>query len=381
MKTLHTIYTSFAKRLAVVLTFVMTIGAVFADTYTWTLASGDLGSTGSPLSSVKKNNVTWTTGYTWGASNATKFFGWDGSDSKKGVQIGAGSSANKCTKAVFSTSDISGTITNVTVNGSHASSGGASIVIKVGGETVKSSTNFTTTAADYSTGTISKIGQIEITISNSKDKAFYLKSIKVTYTPTPSGYAVTYNNGGRGTAPLNTTASSVTLSAITATGYTNTGWKANVAVKNTSTGTTINANTLITNGTNVTLTQATTFTAQWQAKTYTITLNNQSANTAGTTSITATYNSNANLISNITIPQKNYHNFGGYYTQTNGNGTQLIDSEGNIIANAGSYTDANKLWKYDGNITLYAKWTEKALTNYRTTCSAQPSRLVVDFVV
>lgn len=360
MKTLYTIYTSFAKRLAVVLTFLMTIGAVFADTYTWTLVSGDLGSTGSPRSSVKKDNVTWTTGYTWGASDATKYFGWDTSDSKKGVQIGSESSSNKCTKAVFSTSDISGTITNVTVNGSHASSGGASIVIKVGGETVKSSTNFTTAAADYSTGTISKIGQIEITISNSKAKAFYLKSIKVTYTPTPSGYAVTYNNGGHGTAPSSTTASSVTLSAITATGYTNTGWIANVAVKNTSTGTTINENTLITNGTNVTLTQATTFTAQWEAKTSTISFDQNDGEGGQTATVTATYDQP--MPTPITLPTRYGHTFGGYYDGEGGTGTQYYTAEG---------ASARTWDKTSADITLYAKWTEKPLTNYRTTCSTK----------
>ena len=360
MKTLHTIYTSFAKRLAVVLTFLMTIGAVFADTYTWTLASGDLGSTGSPLSSVKKNNVTWTTGYTWGASNATKYFGWDGSDSKKGVQIGAGSSANKCTKAVFSTSDISGTITNVTVNGSHASSGGASIVIKVGGEIVKSSTNFTQTAADYSTGTISKIGQIEITISNSKDKAFYLKSIKVTYTPTPSGYAVTYNNGGRGTAPSNTTASSVTLSEITATGYTHTGWTANVDVKNGST--TINAGTLIANGTTVTLSQATTFTAQWSANKYTVNFT-ASPNGYGTVS--------QSKIDNVP-----------YGTVVTSNSNTITINGTTVTANSAE-KDADYSYLFNnwsdvpntitGTCTITANFTRnpRALTNYRTSCSTK----------
>ena len=339
MKTLYTIYTSFAKRLAVVLTFLMTIGAVFADTYTWTLASGDLGSTGSPLSSVKKNNVTWTTGYTWGASNATKYFGWDTSDSKKGVQIGAGSSANKCTKAVFSTSDISGTITNVTVNGSHASSGGASIVIKVGGETVKSSTDFTTAAADYSTGTISKIGQIEITISNSKATAFYLKSVKVTYTPTPSGYAVTYNNGGRGTAPNSTTASSVTLSAITAIGYTNTGWKANVAVKNGST--TIKAGDLIDNGTTVTLSQATTFTAQWTPTQYTITYNGLEGATHNNPT---EYTIESETITFTDPSERVGYKFTGW--------------------NPASITKGST-----GNKTVTAQWKAKDLTNYRTTCT------------
>ena len=203
MKTSYTTYNNFAKRLVMSLIVLMTVGVgtVFADTYTWTLASGDLGGQTSPASSVKKGSpaITWNTTYTWGTSS--KYLGWDGSNTKKGVQIGSGSAY--CTKAVFSTSDISGTITNITVNGSHAASGGASIVIKVGGETVKSSTNFTTTATDYSTGTISKSGQIEITISNSKTKAFYLKSITITYTAsaTPSTYTVTCqsNNASYGT--------------------------------------------------------------------------------------------------------------------------------------------------------------------------------------
>ena len=82
-----------------------------------------------------------------------------------------------------------------------------------------------------------------------------------------SGYAVTYNNGGKGTAPSGATASSVTLAAITSvTGYTCTGWKADVATKvgNDNVG----ANTLITNGSTVTILAATTFTAQWRANDY-----------------------------------------------------------------------------------------------------------------
>lgn len=346
MKTLYTTYNNFAKRLVISLMVLMTVGVgtVFADTYTWTLASGDLGGQTSPASSVKKGSpaITWNTTYTWGTSS--KYLGWDGNNTKKGVQIGSGSAY--CTKAVFSTSDISGTITNITVNGSHASSGGASIVIKVGGETVKSSTNFTTTATDYSTGTISKSGQIEITISNSKEKAFYLKSISITYTPAPSGYAVTYNNGGRGTAPKNTTASSVTLSEITATGYTNTGWKANVDVKNGSN--TIKAEELISNGTTVTLSQATTFTAQWTPKQVTITWN---ANGGIVTPSTSNYIYDGSSVT-LPTPTRDGYNFKGWYTS---GGTQITDIGTNN--------------KPASDVTYYAQWTEKKLTNYRTSCA------------
>ncbi len=77
----------------------------------------------------------------------------------------------------------------------------------------------------------------------------------------PSGYAVTYNNGGHGTAPDNTTASSVTLTDISTGDWINTGWKANVAT--TVGGEAVAENTLIANGSVVTLSGATTFTAQW----------------------------------------------------------------------------------------------------------------------
>ncbi len=94
------------------------------------------------------------------------------------------------------------------------------------------------------------------------------------------------------------------------------------------------------------------------ANTYTITLNKDlTPTTAGTASITATYNASTNLTSAITKPTKTGWTFGGYYTAKNGGGTQIIDASGNVIASVSGYTDASKNWKYVGNITLYAKWT------------------------
>lgn len=185
-----------------------------------------------------------------------------------------------------------------------------------------------------------------------------------------AGYAVTYNNGGHGTAPSNTTASAVTLSALTATGYTCTGWKANVAVTNTSTSASISAGTLIPNGTNVTLSQATTFTAQWSANTYTVTLNDNGGS-GGSGSKTVTYNANTNLTMSVTVPTKAHHDFAGYWTSTDNGatfGTQLVNTDGSWKASVASYTDGSKNWIKADNVTLYAKWTEHALTNYRTNC-------------
>ena len=84
----------------------------------------------------------------------------------------------------------------------------------------------------------------------------------------PLKYAVTYSSE-KGVAPSNASAASVTLAEITGvSGWKNTGWKANVATE--VGGESVDANTLIANGSVVTLSGATTFTAQW-AQTYAVT--------------------------------------------------------------------------------------------------------------
>ncbi len=102
------------------------------------------------------------------------------------------------------------------------------------------------------------------------------------------------------------------------------------------------------------------------ANTYKVTLNNQSATSAGTSTVNATYGKN---ISNITVPSKSYkvtfvydstkteektvsYKFGGYYTQVNGSGTQFINANG-----AGS-----KAYNLTSDTTLYAKWTASNTT-------------------
>ena len=78
-------------------------------------------------------------------------------------------------------------------------------------------------------------------------------------------YAITWANGGHGTAPTSpTSAAKVTMPELSASGWQHTGWKADVAVTNASTSATISAGTLIENGTRVQLGAATTFTAQWK---------------------------------------------------------------------------------------------------------------------
>lgn len=111
--------------------------------------------------------------------------------------------------------------------------------------------------------------------------------------------------------------------------------------------------------------------AKWTASGYTVTLNNASATTAGTPSVSVTYGANTNLTSAITCPTKTNQVFGGYYTEESGAGTRLIDQDGNWLPSVASYTDVNRNWLYANNLTLYAKWTAVSYTNYRTTCGPE----------
>ena len=81
--------------------------------------------------------------------------------------------------------------------------------------------------------------------------------------------------------------------------------------------------------------------------TYTITLDNQGATTAGATEITATYNSDMPSIAGK-LPEKTGYRFDGYYSEKNGGGTQYYKADG---------TSA-KTWTNNSDATLYAKWTK-----------------------
>ena len=159
----------------------------------------------------------------------------------------------------------------------------------------------------------------------------------------------------------------VTATATNVTGYTTTftGWSP----------------------TSGTVSSATTVTANFSrtANVYTISLDNQSATSAGSTAVYEKYNTgiykeegctneittNSNA---ITKPTKSYtltydanggsvtetsttasYTFGGYYTSTNGNGTQMINTNGYI-------TSDFKTTQYTANATLYAKWTNNNIT-------------------
>lgn len=100
-----------------------------------------------------------------------------------------------------------------------------------------------------------------------------------------------------------------------------------------------------------------TFGVTCTAKTTTVSFNQNGGEGGQTTTKTATYGQA--MPTPITTPTRYGHTFGGYWTNSNGTGTQYYNADGSSAHNW-DITDATK--------TLYAKWTEKALTNYRTTC-------------
>ena len=191
-----------------------------------------------------------------------------------------------------------------------------------------------------------------------------LKAANVVPSNTPL-YAVwystlSYNANGHGTAPSSQTMyftnATNTAALPIATGYTCTKWNtsangggtnynANVAIKSANT---YKANTILY--------------AQWTANTYTITLNNQSATSAGTGAYYEKYNtgiySNSGCTSTFTnnkisVPSRTGYTFGGYYTGANGGGTKCINADGTIVAANTAFTAPT---------TLYALWTPNIYT-------------------
>ena len=186
--------------------------------------------------------------------------------------------------------------------------------------------------------------------------------------------ASTKGFSANGTLYAKWTGTSLTLPKPTRTGYTFEGWYTEAS-----------GGTLVGKG-SASYTPSSTLTlyARWSANTYSITLNNQGATSAGTTAIYETYGSKFSLTRGgsamstsanaITKPTRSYtvtyhyngngqsnttatstYTFGGYYTATNGGGVQYIGANG-FLASTASTTG------FSANGTLYAKWSSVAIT-------------------
>jgi uncharacterized repeat protein (TIGR02543 family) len=126
-------------------------------------------------------------------------------------------------------------------------------------------------------------------------------------------------------------------------------------------------------------TEQVTLVANFTANTYTITLDKQNGSggtstvyekygTGWSTSSTGTFN----YTNTITVPTRTGYTFGGYYTSTNGGGTQIITASGVMSSAATAFT---------ANGTLYAKWTQSPVlevspTSYNFTANGGASSTI-----
>ena len=335
MKTLHTIYTSFAKRAVIILTLLLTLGV----TQVWGALSSPSACvfTSSSSTSLSDDN----TDVTWIAS--TKPSGFESSGDKRGLQWSGSVVNGGLTLSCSSYSSY--TITKIEVVWSRNNGAGASVSATVGGKSFGSSdTNNAKTTNRKATFTGSEKGDIVIkATSTATSHSFYIKSITVSYEDVAScTYIVQFDsNGGTGTMSDQTFtcdgAHELTPNSFSRTGYTFAGWNTEDDGSGDSYTNQQSVTDLTSNGETITLY------AQWTPTQYTITYiglegathNNPTKYTIESETIT------------FTAPSERVgYKFTGW--------------------NPASITKGST-----GNKTITAQWKAKDLTNYRTTCSTK----------
>ena len=176
--------------------------------------------------------------------------------------------------------------------------------------------------------------------------------------PAKTSYSVSYNaNGGSG-APGSQTkwyGENLTLSSTqpTRTGYTFAGWNTNSS----GTGTNYAA------GATYTGNAALSLYAKWTAKSYTLTWNlagGKKASDAGPINYTVTYGEQTSNARDL--PIKTGYVCTGMYDSSN---NKVFDENGHCTTNGGYWTATyanGGRWKYDGNLTVTAKYTANTYT-------------------
>ena len=97
--------------------------------------------------------------------------------------------------------------------------------------------------------------------------------------------------------------------------------------------------------------------AQWLSQTPTYTINFDKQNgTNGTSSATVQYQNNNYNPATVGAPTRANYTFGGYYTQAEGAGVQVVSAAGEWLKSVTGYTDASGNWIKNSGVTLYAKW-------------------------
>ena len=363
MKTSHTIYTSFAKRLVVVLAL-LTLGvtSAWATEYEEMLVldvakNAPTGSTTTAMeadailsylenASETKNEIKSVTDV---SGKVYKGKGTSGDGIPQAcLKIGKASEAAGFTFTIADTFD---DVSKVTIIGYGWKTSTAVSVNESAGQTPTSAA--TEVSFDYILASPTKTIKIYV------GKSAFCATQIILYKEAASkcAYTVTFNSnyGTNSTYSQEFTcdvAQNLTANSFSRTGYTFARWNTKANGTGTSYTNQASVSNLAANGETITLF------AQWTAKTSTISFDQNGGEGGQTATVTATYDQP--MPTPITLPTRYGHTFGGYYDGEGSTGTQYYTAEG---------TSAKTWNKTSASATLYAKWTEKELTNYRTTCT------------
>ncbi len=206
---------------------------------------------------------------------------------------------------------------------------------------------------------------------NSTAKLAGSESTKTIYYQSEASYGVTAaktpSAGGSVTPTSATTMGTTSGGNITATpntGYNFTSWA--ITSGSGYFGSTGTATTSTTANTKFRPSAASTVTATFTAKTYSITLDDD-GEYDGNGSATATYNGTALSISSHA--RRDGWNLVGYFAA--GTGDQVTDASGNLLpsksfsdGSSHAITNSSSQWIYDGDLTLYAHWSKEYSVTY-----------------
>lgn len=242
---------------------------------------------------------------------------------------------------------------------------------------LSTTTNSTTLRQSIASTGKTTVHTVTISKSNSSSSANYfigtsssattVNTFTYNWTPTANAtiniyvvqrYVITYNkNNSSATGTMSNTikryGTSVTLTsnAYNYTGHTFVNWTTSANGSGTS----------YANRASYTANADVTLYAQWTESVYTITLNKANG-TGGTSTIYLKYSvgwfsnlSATTALNQINIPVRTGYTFLGYYTGTNGSGTQIIDANGNLFKTSSILTFTTT------NCSIYANWEVSVL--------------------
>lgn len=150
-----------------------TVGERITGSYEWTLATGDLGTTETPATTVTAGSPEMKWSFNPTASAYLAF------NNTKGYQIGSGS---KQVSATLTTGQYGDEIKSIVVNASVASSGNALLTVLLDGKAVGEPISITQTDQNdytFAPQTPVQAGTIQIKLESQVQKAMYLKSVKI----------------------------------------------------------------------------------------------------------------------------------------------------------------------------------------------------------